>query len=105
MGQCVEDVDDRRDARRDRNTRAGQPMRIALAVPPLVVMACDLLRNVHLRDVRFRQQFGASKRVLLHDLPLAVRQAARLEQDRIRHSNLTDIMQQRRDLEDIGLAR
>ncbi len=63
------------------------------------MMARDLLGDMHLRHVRLREDVGAGRRVRLHDLALARRQLARLEQDRIRHNELADVMQARREVD------
>jgi hypothetical protein len=93
VGQCIKDIRQCRDPRCNRNGSADQLHRIALAIPALVMMARDLLRDVHLRHVRLREDVRARRRVRLHDLALARRQLAGLQQDRVRHDQLADVVQ------------
>ena len=89
----IEDVSQRADPSSNRNRCAAELHRITRAVPALVVMARDFLGDVHLGDVRLRENLGAGRSVRFHDLALAGRQLARLEQDRIRNDQLADVVQ------------
>ena len=90
-------VGDRDDAARDRDLLTGELVRIAAAVPALV-MAAD--RGGDARPAGHAgQRLGAPARVHAHDLPLSRRQAARLVEDDVGHADLAEVVQARGDLE------
>ncbi len=95
VGERVEHVGQRRHARRDRDRGAGQPVWITAAIPALMVMPRNLLRDVHLRNVGLAEDLPAGHGVRFHDLALAGRQLAGLQQDRIGHHQLADVVQAR----------
>ena len=85
-------VGDRDDPREQRDRLAGQAMRVALAVPALVVAEDDLRHRrvgLHARD-----DAGALLRVAAHDLPVLLGQRRGREQDRVGERELADVVQQ-----------
>ena len=95
--QRVVDVGDAENARGARNLLALEPVRIAGAVPPLVVRLDD---RAHVpREVDVGEHLDARHRVLLDHHPLVRREAARLVQDLRRDHQLADVVQQRADAE------
>ena len=95
-------VDDRQDARADRNVLAGQPLRIALAVPPLVV-AQDQRRH-RVGERHGGDDLRADLRVDADLLELFLRERSRLRQDVLGHGELADVVQQRGCLDALDLA-
>ena len=89
-------------SRHHRDLLPGQPVRVPLAVPALVVVA-------HSRHVALVQQrlddLRADHRVPAHEPPLLVGQRARLEQHAVRHGDLADVVQVRGLLELLDGAR
>ena len=73
---------------------AGEAVRIAVAVPALVLVAHRPGDRAHARD-RADDPL-ADHRVLAHHLPLAVVERSRLVQDLVGHADLADVVQQRR---------
>ena len=69
---------------------------VAVAVPALVVVERDLLRQAQDREAAARQDARADRRVRLHQLELLGGQLAQLQQDRIRNADLADVVQRRR---------
>ena len=100
--QRVEVVDDRQDARAERNLLTLQPGRIALAVPALVV-AQDQRRH-GIRERHRADDVGADLRMRADLLELFGRQRARLGQDVLGHRQLADVVQQRRRLHALDLV-
>ena len=100
--QRVEVVDDRQDARAERNLLALQARRIALAVPALV-MAQDERRD-RIRERHRADDVGADLRVGADLLELFGRQRARLREDVLGHGELADVVQQRRRLHALDLV-
>ena len=101
-GHHVPRVGDRDDARAERDRVAGQAVRIAGAVDALVVRAHpgDLVARQHLgRDL------GAERGVQLHVRVLRRRQPARLQQRRVGHAHLADVVDERRELQPLDLRR
>ncbi len=101
-GQRVEVIDDRQDARANRNLVALEAGRIALAVPALVMAVDD--RRDRIGKRHRRDNLGAHLRMHLHPLELFVGQRTGLRQDVLRHGELADVVQQRRrpDALDVG---
>ena len=100
-GHRVPGVGDGDDPRAERDRLAAQAVRIAGAVGPLVVRAdpCHLVGREHLgRDLR------AERGVQLHEVVLRRRQPRRLQQDRVGHAHLADVVHERRELEALQLG-
>ena len=100
--QRVEVVDDREDARAERDLVALQPGRIALAVPALVV--AEDQRRHRIRKRHAADDFGADLRVDADLLELFLRQRSGLRQDVLGHRELADVVQQRRGLDALDLV-
>ena len=94
MAERVEDVRERNDPRRERNLVAGEAVRIAGAVPPLVVEGRDLLGR--LEDVRPTpgEDRAPDLGMGLDDVELLATQWAGLEQDRIGDADFPDVVQE-----------
>ena len=105
MRQRIEHVGQRGHAGRQRNHVALAPVRVAGAVPALVVVQRDLLRHEKLRQAPFTDQLPAVLAVLLHDRPLVGVEAPGLEQDRVGHAQLADIVQPRRQVDQLAHLR
>ena len=101
--QRVEEIDRGQDPRAQRNLFAAQAVRIALAVPPLVVAVHERGDRVGKRHVR--DDLGAHLRMHLHPLELLLGQRTGLRQDVLGHRQLADVVQQRRRPEALDLAR
>ena len=93
----VEHVGDAQHARRERDGLPRQTVRVALPIPPLVVIAH------HWRDVPGELNVGkhldTGNGVLADDVPLLFRQLALFVQHLRRHDQLSDVVQQRTDAE------
>jgi hypothetical protein len=100
-GQRVEHVGHREHAGRQRDDLARQPVRVAAAVPALVVMADHQLGLAEELDLA--QDLPAHQRMALHQRPLFRRQRLGLPQDRVRHRDLADVVQQEAEL-DLGVV-
>ena len=100
--QRVEVIDDREDARAERNLFALETCRIALAVPALVV-AQDQRRH-GIGERHRADDVGADLRMGADLLELFRRQRARLGQNVLGHRELADIVQQRRRLDALDLV-
>ena len=92
--QCVVAVDDRENARTNRDGVAFDAVRIAAAIPVLVVVADD--RHHRIREVDRGENLGADRGVELHLLELGRRELARFVQDVLGHRNLAGVVEQRR---------
>ena len=90
--QRVEVVDDREDARAERNVVAPKSGGIALAVPPLV-MAQNQRRH-RIRERHRAHDVGADLRMRADLLELLGRQRTRLREDVLGHRELADVVQQ-----------
>jgi len=92
----VEDVGDGDDAPDERYALAGEPGRVAAAVPPLVVGGGD--HGGHLQDRRAaaREHARAGRRVALDDPLLIGAQVPALAQDPVGHRDLAQVEQLRR---------
>ena len=101
-GERVEVVDHRQDARAERNLLALQALRIALAVPALVV--AEDQRRHRIRERHGADDLGADLRVHANLLELFLRQRAGLRQDVLGHRELADVVQQRRGLHALDLG-
>ena len=95
----VERVAGRDDAAAERNARAGDAVRVAGAVPALVVAAGDLLGQAHHAGAAVAQDLRADQRVHLHLVELGRGERAFLEQDRVAHGDLADVVDPRRHLD------
>ena len=82
--QRVEHVADRADPRGQRDLVALQALRVAGAVPSLVVAERDLLGHLHERGLRAGQDAGPDRRVGLHLRPLGRVELGWLQQDLVR---------------------
>ena len=96
-GQRVVAIDHRQDAGANRNLDALQSVRIAGAIPVLMMRAND--RHHRIREVDRRQDVGADIDVQLHRLEFGRRQLAGLVEDALGHGQLAGVMQQRRGLD------
>ena len=96
-------VDDRQDARADRDLLAREPLRIALAVPSFVV--AEDQRRDRIRERHRRDDLRADLRVNADLLELLLRQRSGLRQDVLGHRQLADVVQQRRGLDALDLVR
>src|SRR5436190_6212150 len=96
-GQSVVDVGNAKDAGRQGNLITLEAVRIAGAVPPLMVVPDDRGNVPWKIDVG--HQFQTSLRVALHDCPLFFGELARFVQDLSRNDNLANIVQQGADPE------
>ena len=103
--QRIEKVRDRDDARLDRNPLARMPVGISGAIPPLVMTARNALRHLDQRGMSACQHRRSYRRVRLHDAAFLVREGSGLEQDRIRNSDLSNVVKRRRATNQIDLAR
>ena len=104
-GHRLEGVGDVEDARELRDLVADEPVRVAGAVVPLVVVADDRQLRRQLRDRR--DDLRAQHRVGVHDHPLVAGEPLRLQQDVVRHADLADVVEQAAPLErlELGVAR
>ena len=106
-GDGVERVGHAHDAGVERDLLAPEAVRIAAAVPGLVVRPDGRDRLAELLDRR--HDLGADHRVRLHLLELFFRELARLAQDLVLDADLADVVQQRADpdlvLHVLGRAR
>ena len=91
--QCVELVDDREDARTERNRIARETVRVATPVPALVVG--EHVRRHGVRERHASEDLGAHLRVYLDLLALLRSERTRLAQDVLRHGELADVVEQR----------
>ena len=66
---------------------------VAGAVPALVVAAGDLLGQAHDARAAVAEDLGAEQRVRLHLVELVRRERPRLEQDRVAHGDLADVVE------------
>ena len=96
-GQRVERVGDREHARGERDRVAREAVRVARAVPALVVVADDELALAEEVDVA--QDLRADHGVAAHQRVLLLGQRAGLEQDRVGHGDLADVVQQEAELD------
>lgn len=73
------------------NLLAGEPVRVAGAVPALVMVMRD--RGGQLEARPLGEELAAPNGVLLHQLPLLVSHPAGVGKDRIRHVDLADVVE------------
>src|SRR6185503_18418997 len=92
-----EGVGDREDPGDTRDRLAGEPIEIALAVPPLVVMTDTGSDGIKVREVA--DDHVAEGDVLLHDRVLALGEATRLAEDGVRDADLADVVEPPGDLD------
>ncbi|CAN5485464.1 hypothetical protein BH10PSE17_BH10PSE17_03610 [soil metagenome] len=95
MRERVEDISNGANARSYRNRRAGYPVRITRAVPPLVMMPSDFFSHLHVRDIALSEELGTDCGVRLHDLALGSIQLARLQKNAVWNADLANVMQPR----------
>ncbi len=100
-GHRVEGVGHREDAGREGNRLAGQPERVAGAVPPLVVVVDD--RDRVAQEGNPLEELAAHLRMAPHDPPLVRRERAGLEEDRVGDADLADVVQQHAAAERVEL--
>ena len=89
--QRVVDVDDPDDLCEQRDVIAAQPVRVAAAVDAFVVTADD--RTHPPQRLERRAQRVADVRVALHQLEFLGRERAGLEQHRVGHADLADVVE------------
>src|SRR5207247_7717758 len=100
--QRVEVVDDRKDARAERDLIALQAARVPLAIPPLMMaedQRCDRIGKRHAAD-----DFGADLRMDADLLELFLRQRTWLREDVLGYRQLADIVEQRSGLDALNLV-
>ena len=90
------------DAAAQRDLVAHQVVRVAGAVPVLVLVTDDLRDDAHAGD-RLEDAL-ADDRVLAHEVPLGVVERARLVEDAVRHADLADVVQLRRGGDGLHVA-
>ena len=98
----VPDVDDRDDARAERDRLAGEALRVAGPVPALVVVA-HAGERVGREAVDARDDAVADVGVALHLAPLVRREAAGLQQDLVADADLADVVEQRAEPDRLDL--
>ena len=99
--QRVERVGDEHDPRRQRDRVAGEPVRIAEPVDPLVARPRALADEGV--EVELGENVVRDHRVRLHDLPLALVERGRLAQDLLGDADLPDVVEQGADLDRLEL--
>ena len=98
----VEVVDDRQNARAERDVFGLEPRRIPFAVPPFVMAENE--RRDRIRERHAADDFGADLRVNADLLELFLRQRARLRQDVFGDGELADVVEQRRGLHTLNFV-
>src|SRR5205823_13432534 len=93
----VEGVGDGEDARVQIDLRAAAARRVARAVETLVVLGDDARRAREKFDLA--ENLCAEHGMLAHALPLTLIERRGLAQDRIRNADLTDVVQERAELQ------
>ena len=101
--QRIEHVGQADDAPLDRDRVAGQAVRIAAAVPALVVGQRDLRTEPKHRARGMRQQVVPVTGVFLHHVELLRREPAGLVEDRVADRDLADVVQRRGRLDQVDL--
>ena len=99
----LERVGDVEDAGQLRDLLAQEPVGIARAVVPLVVVAND--RQLRGQPLDRGDDLRAQDRVRVHHLALFAGQAVRLQQDVVRDADLADVVEQAAPLDGLHLAR
>src|SRR5690606_33377088 len=89
----VQGVDHREDPRADDDLLPLQPSGIAAAVPALLVLEDDEGGVAQVVDAA--EHAVADGRMLLHLLPLLGGQGPGLEEDKVAHADLTDVVEER----------
>jgi hypothetical protein len=95
-GHRLEGIDDRHDPAGPGNGVALQALRVAAAVPVLVVGERELPRELEQRVVVLADDLGADLRMALDALPVGRRELVLLAQDLGGHAELADVVQRRR---------
>src|SRR5690242_14942986 len=72
VGEGVEDISERHDARVNRNSLSAELGRITGSVPPFVMEPSDVFGHAKLRDVALSEQFGTYDGVNAHNFTLCV---------------------------------
>src|SRR5205823_752563 len=85
----IPDIDDSKDARRQRNLLAFQTTRVARAVPSLM-MAIGNVQSV-LEKSDGREKLVAVRGMAFHDAPFVLRERSGLDQNAVRNGYLADI--------------
>src|SRR5207253_6399757 len=91
-------VDEREDARADRDLATGQSIWIAGAVPAFVMRPHDL-QTLALEECDPGKNLRAEQRVPLHDPTFGLGQRPVLQQNRVRNPKLPDVMEEEAVLE------
>ena len=95
MCECIEDVGDRDDSADEWDGFARKSLRVARAVPALVVAFSDDPGQLKSRRAAAKQQARAERGVGLHDRLLLCAQLGGLEQDAVLDRELADVVQRR----------
>ena len=72
MGERIEDIGERDDARVDGDSLSRKLLWVAVAIPPFVVEEGDLFCYAKLRNLASSKHFGPQYRVVAHKLSLSV---------------------------------
>ncbi len=97
-GQGIKHIDHRHDSGTERDLLAGKMIRIAAAVPFLVVVQCHFLCHFQVRVTfnigqRFLNDLPAGKSMGLNDFKFIFCQSARFIQYHVRNLDLSDVVQ------------
>ncbi len=108
-GERVVHVGQRHDPPAKRNFVTDQALRITAAVVSLVMRLHDLAGHpqefgVGLHAGRRLERFRPEPHVQLHRLKFVVRQRTRLEQYRVRHAHLADVVQRARAIDEVDIV-
>ena len=87
------------------NLLSGQPGRVPVPVPPLVVIHGDRLRHLQYGRLAVGEDFCADQGVLLHHFELVGRQPAGFLQDRVGNADLADVVHRGRQPQKLGVVR
>ena len=85
--------------------RAGESLRIARAVPPLVVAQGDVVRHGKNHGMRSFQHLGPDRRMGFHNLEFGGRQFSRLPQDGVGNADLAHVVHRGGQAEGLGVGR
>src|SRR3954470_9259569 len=99
-GHRLQRVADGEDPRDERDVVRAEALRVAAAVPALVVVEDDV--HDDLRQPERAHDARADLRVPAHDLPLVLRERAGLGEDVLGHADLADVVQQAAEEELLG---
>ena len=101
--ECIEDVGDGDDASFERDLLTLEAPRVAAPVPALVVRPGNGGRKLEQLAAGATEQIVTDIRVLVHQPPLLVRQHPRLAQDLVPDRDLADVVQRRRQPQQLDL--